>query len=197
MGSRRDEAYPAGFSPNPRTKGESHRVRWARRETLKQVLSSLTGVTTRLSLTLYGNRDDRVLSLAADLGYRTNNWTVDTLDWQTTATPESITTIVMDHLANSVIVLMHAGSQVESQTLDGLMTKIEQAGYKIVTLQPHLLTQQESLEGERTSPLLPAFHLCGGLAPVCTRTARLFTSCTGMRGVLVVRRPVMLSAHQS
>jgi hypothetical protein len=65
------------------------------------------------------------------------------------------------------------------------------------TRQPHLLTQQESLEGERTSPLLPAFPLCGGFAPVCTRAARLFTSCTGMRGVLVARRPVMLSARQS
>lgn len=29
---------------------------------------------------------------------------------------------------------MHAGSQVEAETLDGLMTKIEQAGYQIVTL---------------------------------------------------------------
>lgn len=100
-----------------------------------QVLSNLTGVTTRPDFRPpYGSRDDRVRSLAAHLGYRTVYWTVDTLDWQTTATPESITKIVIDHLGNGIIVLMHAGSQVESQTLDGLMTKIEQAGYQIVSL---------------------------------------------------------------
>jgi peptidoglycan-N-acetylglucosamine deacetylase len=61
-------------------------------------------------------------------------WTIDTLDWQTTATPDSITKRVMDNLANGVIVLMHAGSDVEAQTLDGLMTKIEANGYEMVTV---------------------------------------------------------------
>jgi hypothetical protein len=40
----------------------------------------------------------------------------------------------MDNLANGVIVLMHAGSDVEAQTLDGLMTKIEQKRYEMVTV---------------------------------------------------------------
>jgi len=67
-------------------------------------------------------------------GYRTVYWTIDTLDWQTTATPASITRIVMDNMRNGAIVLMHVGSQVESETLDGLMTKIEQQGYQIVSV---------------------------------------------------------------
>jgi len=67
-----------------------------------------------------------VRALAAQIGYRTVYWTIDTLDWQTTATPDSITKIVMDKIKNGAIMLMHAGSQVESETLDGLMTKIEQ-----------------------------------------------------------------------
>ncbi len=48
----------------------------------------------------------------------------------------------MAHINNGVIVLMHAGSQVESETLDELMTKIEQMNYQMVTvtevLQPDL-----------------------------------------------------------
>ena len=100
-----------------------------------QVLSSLTGVTTRpYYRPPYGGRDNRVRNLAAHIGYRTVYWTIDTLDWQTTATPASITRIVMDHLTNGAIILMHAGSQVESETLDGLMTKIEQMRYQIVTV---------------------------------------------------------------
>lgn len=61
-------------------------------------------------------------------------WTIDTLDWQTTATPDSITKKVMDNLRNGVIALMHAGSDVEAKTLDGLMTKIEAQGYEMVTV---------------------------------------------------------------
>lgn len=40
----------------------------------------------------------------------------------------------MNNLANGVIALMHAGTTVEAQTLDGLITKIEQQGYQIVPL---------------------------------------------------------------
>lgn len=57
-----------------------------------------------------------------------------TPDWQATATSASITNIVMNHLSNGTLVLMHAGSQVESETLDGLMTKIEQKGFQIVSV---------------------------------------------------------------
>jgi delta-lactam-biosynthetic de-N-acetylase len=101
----------------------------------EQVISNLTGVTTRpYYRPPYGSRDDRVRGLAAHIGYRTVYWTIDTLDWQPSATTDSITRIVMDNIKNGAIILMHAGSQVESETLDGLMTKIEQAGYQIVAL---------------------------------------------------------------
>lgn len=100
-----------------------------------QVLSSLTGMTTRPCYRPpYGGRDNRVRNLAAHIGYRTVYWTIGTLDLQTTATPASITRIVIDHLTNGAIILMHAGSQVESETLDGLMTKLEQMGYQMVTV---------------------------------------------------------------
>lgn len=32
------------------------------------------------------------------------------------------------------IILMHAGSQVEAETLDGLRTKFEQMGYQMITV---------------------------------------------------------------
>lgn len=101
----------------------------------EQVISSLTGITTRpYYRPPYGGRDDRVRNLAAQIGYRTVYWTIDTLDWQTNATTASITKIVLDHITNGAIILMHAGSQVESETLDRLMTKLEQLGYQIVTV---------------------------------------------------------------
>ncbi len=101
----------------------------------EDVIFSLTGATTRpYYRPPYGGRDNRIRALAAQIGYRTVYWTIDTLDWQTTATPDSITKIVMAHIANGVIILMHAGSQVESATLDELMTKIEQMKYQMGTV---------------------------------------------------------------
>ena len=99
------------------------------------MISSLTRSTTRpYYRPPYGGRDDRIRSLAAQIGYRTVYWTIDTLDWQTTATPDSITKTVMARIGNGVIILMHAGSQVESATLDDLMTKIEQMKFQMVTI---------------------------------------------------------------
>lgn len=100
-----------------------------------QVISALTGLSTRpYYRPPYGSRDDRVRGTAAHIGYRTVYWTIDTIDWRSDATPDSITQKVMNNLRNGAIVLMHAGSQVEAETLDGLMTKIEQKGYQIVTV---------------------------------------------------------------
>jgi peptidoglycan/xylan/chitin deacetylase (PgdA/CDA1 family) len=101
----------------------------------ENVIYSLTGATTRpYYRPPYGGRDNRVRSLAAQIGYRTVYWTFDTLDWQTTATPDSITNNVMAHISNGVVILMHAGSKAESETLDGLMTKIEQMKYQMVSV---------------------------------------------------------------
>ncbi len=101
----------------------------------ERVLFGITGVTTRpYYRPPYGGRDSRVRRLAANLGYRTVYWTIDTLDWQSTATSDSITKRVMDKLGNGVIVLMHAGSEIESKTLDSLMTQIELKHYEMVTV---------------------------------------------------------------
>jgi peptidoglycan/xylan/chitin deacetylase (PgdA/CDA1 family) len=40
----------------------------------------------------------------------------------------------MANIGNGVIFLMHAGSQMESDSLDELMTKIEQKNYQMVTV---------------------------------------------------------------
>jgi peptidoglycan/xylan/chitin deacetylase (PgdA/CDA1 family) len=101
----------------------------------EQVIYGITGHTTRpFFRPPYGARNAHVRALAANLGWRTVYWTIDTIDWRDDATPDLITTRVMNNLANGVIVLMHAGSTVEAQTLDSLITKIEQRGYHIVPL---------------------------------------------------------------
>lgn len=101
----------------------------------ESVISGITGHTTRpYYRPPYGARNDRVRQLAANLGYRTIYWTIDTLDWKSDATPQKIIDRVMSNVSNGAIILMHAGSTAESQALDQLMTMLEEKGYQMVTI---------------------------------------------------------------
>jgi peptidoglycan/xylan/chitin deacetylase (PgdA/CDA1 family) len=101
----------------------------------ESALSEITGHTTRpYYRPPYGARTAHVRALAAQLGYRTIYWMIDTLDWKSDATPEKIIDRVMSMVSNGAIILMHAGSTAEADALDQLMTLLEQKGYQMVTL---------------------------------------------------------------
>lgn len=100
----------------------------------EQALTSITGQTTRPYFRPpYGDVDARIRQLAAQLGFRTVCWSIDTGDSQPEATTESILDQVRSHLSNGAIILLHT-TQVEAETLDQLLTLIEQQGYQMVTL---------------------------------------------------------------
>jgi peptidoglycan/xylan/chitin deacetylase (PgdA/CDA1 family) len=82
----------------------------------------------------YGSRDARIRQTAANLGYRTVMWTIDTLDWQTDSTPDRILQIVKDNLKPGAIILMHAGSVSETQALDTVITYLQGQGYSLKTI---------------------------------------------------------------
>jgi peptidoglycan/xylan/chitin deacetylase (PgdA/CDA1 family) len=99
------------------------------------LISRLTGHTTHpYYRPPYGARNAHVRALAAHLGYRTIYWTIDTLDWKTDATPQKIIDRVMRNVNNGAIILMHAGSTAEVDTLDQLMTLLDEKGYQMVTI---------------------------------------------------------------
>ncbi len=100
----------------------------------EQALHSITGHTTRPYFRPpYGDVDERVRQVAAHLGYRTVLWSIDTEDYQPDATSDKIIQRVMSKLSNGSIILMHT-TEVEAQTLDKLMTLIEQQGFQMVTM---------------------------------------------------------------
>jgi len=107
----------------------------------EQTISAIAGRTTRPYFRPpFGARNQLVRQLAAQLGYRTVYWTIDTLDWQTSSTPASILQrIFSSRLTNGAIILMHAGSASEVQALDKVITLLQQQGYQLVTLSQILL----------------------------------------------------------
>jgi peptidoglycan/xylan/chitin deacetylase (PgdA/CDA1 family) len=101
-----------------------------------QVVSAYSGRTT--TRPYYrppnGSRTDLVRKTAANLGYRTTMWTIDTLDWQANSTPDRIISIIQSQLTNGAIILMHAGSASESQALDRVITLLQTKGYELKTV---------------------------------------------------------------
>lgn len=92
----------------------------------------------------YGARDARTLAIAADLGYRSVRWTVDTLGWQGTTggmSADRVVERVMDALQPGAVVLMHVGSHpTDGSTLDAdalpeMIERIRAAGYGFVALE--------------------------------------------------------------
>src|SRR5205823_9886978 len=76
--------------------------------------ASISAVTGRSTLPLWspsaGYRNARVRQIAADLGYRPILWTVDSGDWTTDATPESVYSHITNGARNGAIIVLHFDS---------------------------------------------------------------------------------------
>ncbi len=93
------------------------------------------GVSSKpLFRTPYGTRDPRVLRVAANAGYRSIYWTVDSLDWKPSITADQVKNRILAGLSNGAIIIEHCGSQQTAQILPKLIKEIQDRGYKIVTV---------------------------------------------------------------
>lgn len=101
-----------------------------------QTISAISGrATTRpYSRPPDGAQNAFSRQTAANLGYRTVMWTIDTLDWQADSTPDRIISIIQSQLTYGAIILMHAGSASEAQALDRVITLLQNKGYELKTV---------------------------------------------------------------
>ena len=108
-------------------------------ENADSAISSVTGRTTRpLWSPSAGYRDARVRAIAADLGYRPILWTVDSGDWTTEATPESVFSHVVNGAANGAIIVLHFDSPhtltSTAQVLPAAIDTLRADGYQLLTI---------------------------------------------------------------
>ncbi len=83
----------------------------------------------------FGARDERVRSVAAEEGYLTIYWTIDSWDSvKKDITPQMITDRVMRLMRPGAIVLMHCGSEATAQALPLLLNALDAQGYRVVTV---------------------------------------------------------------
>jgi peptidoglycan/xylan/chitin deacetylase (PgdA/CDA1 family) len=108
-------------------------------EAADSAISAVTGRSTRpLWSPSAGYRNARVRAIAAGLGYRPILWTVDSGDWTTEATPESVYSHVMAGAENGAIEVLHFDSPTTRDStalvLPAIIDGLQEQGYKLVTI---------------------------------------------------------------
>ncbi len=104
-------------------------------EMMDDLLASTTGARTKPYFRPpYGDRNSMVLEAASNAGYQSIYWDVDSLDWRTGETTESVKNRVLSNIHDGALVLMHVGDTPTGDVLGEIFTTIEERGYKIVSL---------------------------------------------------------------
>ena len=101
--------------------------------TVHNKVKELTEVEMNLFRPPYGAYDDEVILNAADNGYYTIQWDVDSLDWKDYGA-DSIIDTVLNHknLGNGSIILCHNGAKYTKDALETMITGLKEKGYEIV-----------------------------------------------------------------
>jgi peptidoglycan/xylan/chitin deacetylase (PgdA/CDA1 family) len=86
----------------------------------------------------YGMRDERVLQIAASLGYRSIYWTLDSLDGVEPAkTPQFLIdriTRKSDAELDGAIILMHVGERSTAGALPAIIANLQGRGFRLITI---------------------------------------------------------------
>lgn len=86
----------------------------------------------------FGERNNRVLRIAASLGYRSIYWTIDSLDSvEPKKTPEFLIdriTSKSDAELDGAIILMHVGEKSTADALPAIIANLQGRGFKLVTV---------------------------------------------------------------
>ena len=96
-------------------------------------IEKITGKKTTLYRGPYGEYNDTVIKAAKAQGHETIQWNLDTLDY-TGLTGEQMWERLKNKISSGSIILSHNGTKHTADSLDMLLSNIEQKGYKVVTV---------------------------------------------------------------
>ena len=82
----------------------------------------------------FGSRNQRVLDIARELGFRSIYWTLDSGDWRTNATAPGVLHRVLSSVGGGDIVVHHAAAVPTADILANEIEGIESMGLRIVTV---------------------------------------------------------------
>lgn len=101
-------------------------------------IEAITGVRPTLFRCPYGEYDDHVIQTLTDMGMKTIQWDVDSLDWKELSAAE-ITQRVKSGVKSGSIVLFHNAAKHTPEALPSVIEHLLQNGYTIVPVSELLL----------------------------------------------------------
>jgi peptidoglycan/xylan/chitin deacetylase (PgdA/CDA1 family) len=82
----------------------------------------------------FGGRDDRVLRVIDDEGFRSIYWTFDSGDWIEGATVAGITRTDLSRAANGAVVVHHVSPQATARAMPTIIDELRNRGFELVTV---------------------------------------------------------------
>lgn len=95
-----------------------------------KVISSISGIDTKLTRPPYGNFNSKVLE---NTSTPLVNWSVDTLDWQS-RNPSAIMNTTLEQIHDGAIILMHDIYPTTVEAVPNVIDALRRDGYEFVTV---------------------------------------------------------------
>ena len=102
-------------------------------ENSNEKIEKITGKKTMLYRAPYGEYNDTVIKAAEENGYKTIQWSLDTLDY-TGKTGEEMWQRMKNKIKEGDIILSHNGTNHTADSLDMLIKNIKSKGFEVVTV---------------------------------------------------------------
>ncbi len=102
-------------------------------EKVEQLIKEVSGQKTTLFRPPFGEYSNQVIEAAEGLGYKTIQWSIDSLDWQN-LTEEEILERVTSRAHKGAIILMHNNGLYTADALPGIIDYFHKHGYEIVPI---------------------------------------------------------------
>jgi polysaccharide deacetylase family sporulation protein PdaB len=107
----------------------------------------LTGIEMDLFRAPYGDYNSTLVESARDCGYYTIQWDIDSYDWKDYGVDTILKRVVdSKDLGNGSIILMHNGAKNTAESLEAIITGLQEKGYKIVPVSELIYTGEYTVD---------------------------------------------------
>ena len=114
-------------------------------QAVEDMVYSLTEKRTRLFRPPFGDYDNNVINTADNMGYKTIQWSIDSLDWKNLS-PEEITDRIKNRAHNGAIILLHNDALHTPEALPQIIEFFQEQDYEIVPISQLLYHQNYTID---------------------------------------------------
>ncbi len=119
-------------------------------ETCNEKIKSITGKCPTLFRPPYGDYDNCVVEAVENERMHAIQWSVDSLDWKDSATPDSICKRVTSKVTNGSIVLFHNDADHTPEALPTILKCLKDEGYEFVFISDLIYKENYEIKHDGT-----------------------------------------------